>query len=167
MAALAELNLLDSFIKESQRLHPIGLGLGGRKVMTPGGYTLSASPSHPGSKPIHIPQGENLLYPCIGIHTDPDIYPDPETFQGFRFAQDAVASGHPTEHFMSFGSGRHACPGRQLALTLIKLLTIEFLTKYDWKVRDRPKDIQFLVAVLPNFNEKVYIRRKDTSEAKL
>jgi len=162
--ALGELRLLDSFVKESQRLHPIVMVMGVRKVMPAEGYTFSPSPVDPGSKPIHLHQGTQLYYPAWGVHTDPDIYPDPESFQGFRFAQDEVPSSQPNDKFMSFGCGRHACPGRYLALTVVKLMVIEFLTNYDWKVIDRPEDSIFALNLIPNRSKKVYLARKTTQE---
>jgi hypothetical protein len=103
-AALNQLKLLDSFIKESMRLHPISAVLAYRRVLSKGGYTYQ--PKSPGAKPLHIPQGAMTQLPALGIHLDPDNYAEPETFQGFRFAQDAVASSQPSEKFLSFGHGK-------------------------------------------------------------
>lgn len=59
-------------------------------------------------------------------------------------------------------SGRHACPGRHLALNLLKLIIIEFLTNYDWLEKDkRPEDFMFGSAMLPQMKEKIQIRRKE------
>lgn len=101
---LAELTLLDSFIKESQRLRPMGYFLSGRKVMEVDGYTFHQNSSM-GLEPFHLPQGSNTQLPVFAINTDPDNYSNPETFQPFRFAEDKVPSSQPNDKFLSFGYG--------------------------------------------------------------
>lgn len=58
-------------------------------------------------------------------------------------------------------SGKHACPGRHLALVVVKLIVIEFLETYEYKLIERPKDWSFGFAVIPNMRAPVYIRRKE------
>jgi len=103
--ALGELKHLDSFIKESQRMHAVGLVLGARKVMPKAGYTFSSSPESPGSETLFIPAGARVTMPLQGVHFDPQLYTDPEKFNGFRFADDPVPSSQPSDKFMSFGHG--------------------------------------------------------------
>lgn len=103
--ALGELTLLDSFIKESQRLRPIGSVLSNRKVLDPAGATFTPSPEFADAKPVHVPYGKITGMPLFGIHRDPNVYPDPDEFKGFRFAEDAVPSSQPTDKFLSFGHG--------------------------------------------------------------
>jgi hypothetical protein len=104
VTALGELKLLDSMIKESQRLHPIGVALGSRKVVAEGGHTFV--PDEPGAKPLFFPQGSNISTPCSGVHGDSSIYPDANRFDGFRFAKDAMPTSQPSDKFMSFGHGK-------------------------------------------------------------
>jgi hypothetical protein len=107
LKSLGELRLLDSFIKESQRLHPVGMLLASRLIVPSAGYTFGATNEKGSEKrePIHLSQGTMVQLPTYGVHTDPEIYPSPLTFQGFRFAQDAIASSQPSDKFLSFGHG--------------------------------------------------------------
>ncbi|KAL2844027.1 cytochrome P450 [Aspergillus pseudodeflectus] len=159
--ALGELKLLDSFIKESQRMHAIALVLPGRMVMSKSGYTFSQSKTAPNANSIHVPYRSRVFLPLAGVHSDPIIYENPGCFQGFRFVGDPVASSQPSNKFLSFGHGTHACPGRHLALVVIKLMAIELLTKYEWEeMAQRPKDLTFGTANVPDFSATVHVRRR-------
>lgn len=63
-------------------------------------------------------------------------------------------------------SGRHACPGRFVALTIEKIMLIEFLMNYDWKEIDRLKDWSFGWNNIPDMASKVHIRRLSEEEVK-
>jgi cytochrome P450 len=101
--ALQELTLLDSFIKESQRLHPMSVVLGTRKVMKSGGHRFEATTKN--SAPVHLPEGSIVMMPTYGLHSDPSIYPDPNHFQGFRHIKAADTESKPNDQFLSFGHG--------------------------------------------------------------
>jgi hypothetical protein len=195
--ALGELRLLDSFIKESQRMHAIGLVLPGRMVIAEEGYTFRAEPKAQQagttpSSPIHVPYRSTVFFPLAGVHYDPALYENPDSFHGFRFAADAVPSSQPSNKFLSFGHGKslslslslcvrfhtgslkaktfveyteknigtHACPGRHLALVVVKLLIIELLYQYEWReLEQRPKDWNFGAANVPDLKAEIHVRR--------
>ncbi len=118
--SLAELTKLDSFIKEVQRLRPVGYLLAKRMVVSDAGVVLTSGAGpleiqgYMGAtqgREFHVPKGTNVIMPLWGIHDDPLVYWDPEEFKGFRFVHDKVASSQPTDRFMSFGHGKfHSFP---------------------------------------------------------
>lgn len=76
------------------------------------------------------PQGAYVCVDVISRQTDPDIYPDPDTYDAFRFSRprEQYEAAHPEmtntdeylkmknlsmistgENFLVFGHGRHAC----------------------------------------------------------
>jgi cytochrome P450 len=55
--------------------------------------------------------------------------------------------------------GRHVCPGRHLALCVVKLMTIEFMNHYDWKEMQRPEDVPFGPSLGPNPRAKITIKQ--------
>ncbi|KAF4201487.1 hypothetical protein CNMCM8927_001473 [Aspergillus lentulus] len=137
--SLTKLKLMDSFMKETQRLNPVSIASLQRYAMAD--ITLSDG--------TFIPKGAMLT---ISAHTmkDESIYPHADTFDGYRFYNKRKVPGNEhryqfvttsNEHF-AFGHGLHACPGRFFAANEVKILLIHLLLKYDWKFaedRGRPQ----------------------------
>lgn len=69
-------------------------------------------------------------------------YENPHQFDGLRFYRMRQRPGEENKHLyysvgkndLSFGYGRHACPGRYLGHLNIKLILAELLTRYDLKM---------------------------------
>ncbi|QSZ37231.1 hypothetical protein DSL72_009325 [Monilinia vaccinii-corymbosi] len=163
--SLGELKSLDAFMRESQRLHPLGYTLGSRKVAKKEGLDF-ISKGVDGEEVIHIPYGERIEGLAWAIHQDREHYEDPEEFRGFRTRDESIAGSNPSERFMGFGYGRHSCPGRFMAIAIEKIMLIEFLMNYDWKEVDRFKDWSFGWNNIPDMASKVYIRRLSEEEVK-
>ncbi|CAF9919928.1 MAG: hypothetical protein ALECFALPRED_001376 [Alectoria fallacina] len=152
MESMAQLEKLDSFIKETLR-HSGHLTLTFHRVAQEP-ITLSDG--------TDIPKGSTLFSPANAINFDPEIYPNPETFDGLRFYKLRHASPENVNKFqltsltgnqMQFGAGRHACPGRAIAGHQVKLILAHLLEKYELKLKDgegRPKPILFQTNQFPN-----------------
>lgn len=102
---------------------------------------------------------------------DPDIYTDPEKFDGFRFAKLRSSNDASTARLqyaasnldsMAFGYGRHACPGRFFASNEIKMIMVYLLTNYDFKfpegVTERPESFTAETQFLPNHTAKISLK---------
>ncbi|KAL5041783.1 hypothetical protein BDW71DRAFT_217425 [Aspergillus fruticulosus] len=156
---------LDSIMKESQRFNPLLL-ITFERVVTKD-YALSDG--------LTIPANTTIGIPTHAISMDPALYPEPEVFQGFRFAdlqkkRDAgekvaslaYAASHPTS--MAFGYGRHACPGRFFASAEIKAIMAYLIMNYDFRFPadkpDRPPSLPFETQYLPNHEARVMFKRR-------
>ncbi|OAA59711.1 Cytochrome P450 [Niveomyces insectorum RCEF 264] len=135
--ALQSMKKMDSFIKETLRLHPVTMVSFQRKVLKP--ITLSNGQ--------HLPAGVTIEVPAVAVSSDPTIYPDPLTFDGLRYCGPRKADGNPAaaahNQFVSvgptdlvFGFGRHACPGRFFAANQIKMILAHALLRYDVQLED-------------------------------
>ncbi|ETS79291.1 hypothetical protein PFICI_09144 [Pestalotiopsis fici W106-1] len=137
--ALFEMKLLDSVMKESQRINPGNLVRFIRIVEKP--ITLSDG--------THLPAGTHIESAHASIVQDSNLYSNPETFDGHRFMNlRAGAIPDPlgyknreqhqfvtaTKEFMAFGYGRHACPGRFFAANEIKLILARILLEYEFEM---------------------------------
>jgi cytochrome P450 len=88
---------------------------------------------------MNIPAGVNLCVPAKYIHRDPDFYPDPTTFDGFRFYDAAtnnvtVRATTATDTYLSFSHGTGLCPGRTFGVHVVQVLCAIFIMEYDVKL---------------------------------
>ncbi|KLP22404.1 cytochrome P450 monooxygenase [Fusarium fujikuroi] len=141
---------LDSFLKESQRFNSPDLTTFQRAAI--------ADMKLPDG--TFVPKGTKLEINTCSIHKDHELYENPEEFDGLRFHKWRKAPGKEKKYMysssgtddLSWGFGRHACPGRYLSAINIKLIMAELLMNYDIKRPDgvsRPKNIEFEVLCSP------------------
>ncbi|KAJ7814743.1 cytochrome P450 [Mycena olivaceomarginata] len=113
-AAMGKCVKLDSFLRESQRFNGTSAVNMNRMVTNPAGFTFSDG--------THLPRGSFIAAATYATHHDDAHYANADTFDGFRFGgQKARSSGWSRQiQFLSFGLGKHACPGRFFAVTELK-----------------------------------------------
>lgn len=97
-----------------------------------------------------IPAGCVIEVPTVAIHSDSEVFPDAHTFDPLRFyklrtAVDDGGSGGQSalnqfvsvsQSSLTFGYGRHACPGRFFAANEIKIIMAKALLGYDFKMTE-------------------------------
>lgn len=59
---------------------------------------------------VSIPKDQGIFIPTLAIHWDPDIYPEPETFDPERFSEEVAKSRNPM-FYLPFGDGPRNCIG--------------------------------------------------------
>ncbi|KAF8271099.1 cytochrome P450 [Lactarius quietus] len=132
-AAMDKMHKIDSFLRESQRISGPGVLGTVRIALRP--FTFSNG--------ITVPAGTLVATPSTAIHMDGEIYPNPEKFDGFRFAklrerEGAAGTGQQaastSAEYLTFGYGRHACPGRFFAVNEVKALLAHIIVTYDIKL---------------------------------
>lgn len=133
-AIVNDLVRIDSTIKESIRCSSLGIVGLTRMVTSPDGIDLGDG--------IHVPSGVRVAAPIAGIHRDPRNYANPDEYDAFRFSPsrevlgengqilDKRAQGIVTtsDAFLTFGHGKHACPGRFFGKHAIRLTHCLMLT---------------------------------------
>lgn len=108
------------------------------------------------SNGLRIPKGARIVLPTGAINMDREFFEDPQTFDGFRYYRIRTANKEARntsqmvtvgKKDLTWGYGKHACPGRYIAEVAMKLLVIEFLMRYEIRlpenVKERPKNIEF------------------------
>ena len=140
------------------------LGVMTRRALTD--YTFSD-----GTK---IPAGSTLSVSATHAHLNPETYEDPMKFDGFRFIkmkERNEAEGLTDRKFdvvttslqsLTFGHGRHVCPGRFLAAAEIKMMLAYIITTYDLKLASdiRPPDLFLFHLCIPNLTAEILFRKR-------
>ncbi|KAJ4998527.1 Cytochrome P450 monooygenase 1 [Colletotrichum sp. SAR 10_66] len=126
--SLYNLKLMDSVMKETQRMKPIQSISMGR---------IADADVHLSDGTV-IPKGMKVAVANTSRH-DPTIYESPLEFDGYRFLRMRQTPGKENQaHFVTtspdslgFGHGQHACPGRFFAANEVKIAMCHLLLKYD------------------------------------
>ena len=119
-ADLKRLTYLDMVLRETMRLYPSG-PYGAREAtedIVLGDYT--------------VPAGTTIFYPFWAVHTNPDYWPDPQTFDPGRFAPGASA-GRPRLAYIPFGIGPRSCEGAALATVEAQLVLAVLLRRFAFR----------------------------------
>lgn len=159
--SLPLLKKMDSFIKESQRMNPFSSTGFSRKILKP--TRLSDG--------LLLPSGITVTTPVSQISMDPDIYSNPEVFDGLRFFKMRKKRGEEnkwqyvttSKESLNWGSGVHACPGRFFAANEIKCIVMYLIMNYDVMLEEgkgRPKNIWTEGGMIPDITGKVLLKKR-------
>ncbi|GJQ77833.1 Cyp6a9 [Trypoxylus dichotomus] len=108
--ALMEMPYVDQILDESLRKYP-PIPFLNRKCNKD--YKV------PGSDLV-IEKGTSVMISLMGLHMDPEYFPEPEKFEPERFSKENKSKIKPFT-FLSFGDGPRACIGQRFALLQNKL----------------------------------------------
>jgi len=128
---------------------------------------------------MYIPSGTLSAVPVEPRHFDSSCYPSADAFDGFRFSRlheqhrvDGSATSNrmnpqfqlitTTADYLAWGYGRHACLGRFLAATVLKMMLAHVLMHFDVKFANgvKPKDMLIGMNRLPDPSVKMLIRKR-------
>ncbi|XP_045812236.1 cytochrome P450 81E8-like [Trifolium pratense] len=114
---ILKLPYLQSIVNETIRLHPAA------PLLVPHfsseKFTIDK---------YNIPQNTILLANVWVIHRDPNLWSDPTCFKPERFEKEGE-----TNKLLTFGMGRRACPGQNLALRNVSLALGLLIQCFEWK----------------------------------
>uniref|UniRef100_A0ACD6A9V8 Uncharacterized protein n=1 Tax=Avena sativa TaxID=4498 RepID=A0ACD6A9V8_AVESA len=123
---------LDAVVQEALRRHP------------PAHYLLA----HTTDKDVYldgytIPKGSIVNYGVAHIGRDAASWTSPDEFVPGRFLEGGeghgvsvttgCSNGDKSMRMMPFGTGRRACPGPDVALTVLKSFVENLVTRFEWK----------------------------------
>lgn len=176
--AINSMYRVDSAIRESMRYSDLGdIGIK-REVIDPKGIDLSGG--------IHIPYGVRIASPNHAIHRESSFYGDnANEWDAFRFSrpreaylEQVEAAGSDPDRldrvleqknqgliatgadFLSFGHGRHSCPGRFFASQEMKLMLAHIVMEYDIEVvgGERPPNMLMNGACIPSQTAQLRVK---------
>ncbi|KAL1567987.1 cytochrome P450 71AU50-like [Salvia divinorum] len=122
---LDKLEYLDCMVKEAMRLHPVVPLLIPHQSMEDcevGGF--------------HVPNKTRVIVNVWAIGRDPDVWANPDSFTPERFMGSEIDLRGRHFELLPFGTGRRGCPGKQLGLTVVKLVLAQLVHCFDWELPD-------------------------------
>jgi len=135
-AAMDKMHKIDSFLRETQRVDGLGILVMNRLALRP--FTFSNG--------VTIPAGTLVAVPASAAHKDARVFPNPEKFDGFRFAKLRESEGDTaigryqtvsvSSEQLAFGLGKRTCPGRFFAVNEVKALLAHVVVTYDMKFEE-------------------------------
>lgn len=174
---LARCHRSDSAIRESMRVSNFMTRNVMRKVMPKEGVENKV-------EGWRAPQGALVVVDMHSVQHDPEIYPDPDTYDAFRFSrprEEAEASSVHSEVnglrntglvttsdiFLPFSHGRHACPGRFFVSQEMKMLLAYMVMNYEMELfKTRPPNVWAGQTSLPPMKATIKVRRKEGTTGK-
>ncbi|KAK5684972.1 hypothetical protein LTS10_003047 [Elasticomyces elasticus] len=158
-AQVLRLELADSVIRESLRVTRTSGKAMLRRVVA--------------KKGVSLPDGTRLPYGVyVGLsaesHMDGDYYDDPKEFRPWRFVPDAQKPfaapkrmATTSTEFLSFGHGRHSCPGRFFVAQFLTALLACIARDYDTQpLLERPMGHSVSDLSTPPTDGRILIRRR-------
>ncbi|XP_036147957.1 cytochrome P450 6k1 [Monomorium pharaonis] len=115
---ISSLPYMDMVIAEALRKYP-PLGFLNRKAMQT--YKI------PNSNLV-LEKGTPVYIPMLGLHYDPQYFPDPDKFDPERFSEENKRN-IPSCVYFPYGEGPHACIGTRFGHLLIKLILTKLLNE--------------------------------------
>lgn len=171
--AIREMVKVDSVLRETLRYHPLGAQNMIREVLQPGGVVTPDG--------LHLLQGTHVQIVVSNMQRDKEIWgDDADEYDPLRFykraldakSDDNINGLHSrqkmavqlSEDFLSFGLGRHACPGRFFAVHVMKLILGYLLVNYDLEpLPELPRFTEIGEGLIPDGKTVIRARRRETS----
>lgn len=94
-----------------------------------------------------IPKGWRIYVYTREINYDPFLYPDPLTFDPWRWLDKSMESQN---YFFIFGGGSRQCPGKELGIAEISTFLHYFVTRYRWEEVGGDTIVKFPRVEAPN-----------------
>nr|BAO79853.1 brassinosteroid-6-oxidase [Fagopyrum esculentum] len=94
-----------------------------------------------------IPKGWRIYVYTREVNYDPYLYPDPYTFNPWRWMDKSLESQN---YFLIFSGGTRQCPGKELGVAEISTFLHYFVTRYRWEEIGGDKLVKFPRVEAPN-----------------
>ncbi|KAM5455774.1 putative sterol 14alpha-demethylase [Microsporum audouinii] len=123
----SEFPTIDLCLRECIRLHVSGSAFRRNKsnMDVPIGNTGEA-----------VPRDAYVFYLFDEVHLNPDIYPDPDSWDPGRYLTDASKDKEVPLSYLGWGNGRHPCLGIRLAKLDMTIIAVVFVSMFNFSLYD-------------------------------
>ena len=110
---------------------------------------------------VVIRKGEGVFALNPAANRDPEVFPDPDTFDPTRFIGDAVKD-RPRSAYLPFGGGRRICIGRSFALVEMVLMAAMISQRFPFDVcPDHGVELETTLTLRPKHGLRVVAHRRE------
>nr|AZR39449.1 cytochrome P450 [Agasicles hygrophila] len=122
---LVGMKYMDMVVSETLRKWPAQAGF--ERICT---KPYEIAPVHPNEKMVKLEKGAVVIFPTVGIHRDPEYFPDPDRFDPERF-NDANKHNIVPCSYTPFGGGPRGCIASRMAILETKILFYYLLSSFE------------------------------------
>ncbi len=128
---LRDLGYLDQILREALRKYPTAPAY----AVTPYETTTIGESGGTAGEPVTVNPGDTLLVLLPHLHTDPEVWDNPDEFRPERFDFEN-AKKIPHNAWKPFGNGQRSCLGRAFALQEATMVLALLLQHFDFEFSD-------------------------------
>lgn len=88
---------------------------------------------------VQVNVGDGIWFPTLGLHMDPQYFPEPEKFVPERFSEEN-RSKIQTMAYQPFGTGPRNCIGSRFALMISKSFVYHMVSNFHLEMCDQTQD---------------------------
>ncbi|XP_028417566.1 cytochrome P450 4V2-like [Dendronephthya gigantea] len=126
---LKDLTYLECVVKEGLRLFP-SVPLFGRELTEECKFG-----------PYRVPKGCSIIVASVGLHRNPEVWENPETFNPDRFLSENNVGRHPFA-YVPFSAGPRNCIGQRFAMMEDKIVLASIIRHFNIKSTQSSDDIR-------------------------
>ncbi|OXA63190.1 cytochrome P450 4c3 [Folsomia candida] len=105
---------------------------------------------------LTIPKDVDVNFSIIHLHRDPEIFPDPETFNPLRFTKENIAQMPPSA-CIPFSAGIRNCIGQKYAMIEMKVILALVLSEYVVSTNVPQKDVRVTYGFITGPSQPLYM----------
>nr|UXX33470.1 cytochrome P450 6a13-like protein [Holotrichia oblita] len=148
--SLADMKYMEQVMNETMRKYPLGGFLP---------RTCTENYKIPGTNTV-IDKGTQVFISVLGLHRDPEFYPDPDKFDPERFSNENKGKIVPGT-FLPFGDGPRICIGLRFGLMQAKTCLIRLLKDFEFSLNSRTKvPLELTFGFVTNLKESVWLNSR-------
>ncbi|GAB0099269.1 Cytochrome P450 [Sergentomyia squamirostris] len=145
---LNNLHYMDLVIKETMRLYP--------SVPIIGRQSYKETKLHD----ITIPAGAGIAIGTYFMGRDPELFPDPETFNPERFNVERSAESQNPYSYVPFSAGLRNCVGQKFAVLEMKSIATKVVRNFELSVADNYKGPILMAELILRAENGVHLKIK-------
>ncbi|XP_028414066.1 cytochrome P450 4V2-like [Dendronephthya gigantea] len=152
---LKDLSYLECVVKEGLRLFP-SVPLFGRELTEECKFASWLKESKNKIFQVRVPEGCSIIVASIGLHRNPEVWDDPDTFNPDRFLSENNVGRQPFA-YVPFSAGPRNCIGQRFAMMEDKIVLASIIRHFNIKSTQSSDDIRKSAEIILKFTSGIMV----------